>query len=145
MGISSSWYCLHSVRRFPVKLFDRLGKRDPTASVPEFAGRRIRYMMALVDTEQRRTSRVKLLQCHFLKFDESGRLDEDAEMEEMRAAMQTLDSSYLDSIRSSKPTSVRHAAHLFARRAYKHRYQWKPTPEILRQIGELLFPQSRTH
>jgi hypothetical protein len=84
------------------------------------------------------------LECHFLNFDQTGRLDEATQAEEMRAAVQMVD-VHRDSItQSSNPTSVRQAAHIFARRAYNHRYKWKPTQAILQRIGEMLFSHGRT-
>ena len=128
-----------SVRRLPIGLFNRLWHRDRAASVPELAGRRVRCVLVFTYVEQRQTIGVQSLECHFLNFDKTGRLDEATQMEEMRAAVQMVD-FHIDSLTwSNNQTSVRHAAHLFARRAYDHQYKWKPTQAILQRIGEMLF------
>jgi hypothetical protein len=124
-----------SVRRFPVRFFDRLNTGDPTATVPELAGKRVRYALAVVDTQQRRVAGVRALQCGFLQFDQSGRLDEQAQREETRLAMEMLP----DFLPKKEQTSVRNAAHLFAQRAFAHRYKWEPSETVLRQIAEALF------
>lgn len=125
------------VRRMPVRLFDRLNNRDSTAAVPELAGKRVRYALAVVDTRQKIVTSVRALECGFLQFNRAGRLDEEARREEERLAMEMLS----DSLPTKKQTSLRNAAHLFAQRAFKHRYKWEPSEAIVRQIGEMLFRQ----
>jgi hypothetical protein len=132
-----------SVRKLPVALFNRLWRRDADASIPELAGRRIRCVLVFTDVEHRQTMRIHRVECHVLSFDKSGRLGEAAQQEELRTALQMVD-FHLEPTRASHPTSVRHAAHLFARRAYDHQYKWKPTQAILQRVGEMLFPQRGT-
>jgi hypothetical protein len=43
---------------------------------------------------------------------------------------------------TDKSSSVRNAAHLFAQRAYQHRYKWEPSDAVLERISELLFPST---
>lgn len=126
-----------SVRKFPIRLFDRLNAGDPTAAVVELAGRRVRYVLAIVDTYQKRVTGVRALECGFLQFDTSGHLDEEAQQKEERLAMEMLSNP----LPAKKQTSVRDATHFFARRTFKHRYKWEPSKAILRQIDETLFGQ----
>ncbi len=44
-----------------------------------------------------------------------------------------------DFLPTKEQTSVRNAAHLFAQRAFKHRYKWEPSEAILSQIAKMLF------
>lgn len=126
-----------SVKRFPISLFDRLNSGDPTVAFPEFAGKRVRYALAVVGTQKKRVTSVCALECGFLEFDRFGRLDQEARRQEGRLAMEMLS----DPLPTTRQVSVRNATHLFARRAFKHRYKWEPSEAILRQIGETLFRQ----
>src|ERR1700674_5457028 len=131
-----------SVRTLPIGLFNRLWRRERDASIPELAGGRVRCVLVFTSVEQRQTTGVRSFEYHFLNFDQTGRLDEATQAEEMRAAVQMVDFHLGSITQSSNPTSVRHAAHAFARRAYDHRYKWKPTQAILQRIGEMLFSRS---
>jgi hypothetical protein len=133
-----------SVRTLPIGLFNRLWRRDRDASIPDLAGRRVRCVLVFTSVEQRQTTGVRFFEYHFLNFDQTGRLDEATQAEEMRAAVQMVDFHLGSITQSSNPTSVRHAAHVFARRAYDYQYKWKPTQAILQRIGEMLFSRGRT-
>ena len=126
-----------SIRRFPVSLFDRLNAGDPSVAFLEFAGKRVRYVLAVVDTQHRKVTDVRGLEYGFLQFDKFGRLDQEARLREGRMAMDML----ADPFPTTKSTSVRDATHLFARRAFKHRYKWEPSETILRKIFEMLLRQ----
>src|ERR1700674_3608455 len=132
-----------SVRTLPIGLFNRLWRRERDASMPELAGLRVRCVLVFTSVEQRQTTGVRSFEYHFLNFDQTGRLDAATQEEEMRAAVQVVDFPLGSITQSTHPTSVHHAAHVFARRAYDYQYKWKPTQAILQRIGEMLFSQGR--
>jgi len=123
------------VKRLPVGLFNSLVNRAPTARIPAYAGRRMRYILVFLDVADRRPVDVRRVDCNYLQFDDAGRLDEDAECAEMRAAVQAIDFG----MQRPRTKSVVQATHLFARRAYEHQYKWKPTDAILKEVQRAIF------
>ena len=123
------------VTRLPLRLYDRLSSGDATAAIPALSGKKARYALAIVDTEGRRVMQVQALECGYLPFDSTGRLDRRALDEQGELAMAMLGPLVL----AETPSSVTNAAHLFARRAFKHRYKWEPSDVVIQRISELLF------
>src|SRR5260370_25134329 len=80
-----------SVRELPIGLFNRLWRRDRDASIPELAGRRVRCVLVFTSVEQRQTTGVRSFEYHFLNFDQTGRLDEATQAQEMRAPVHNVD------------------------------------------------------
>jgi hypothetical protein len=123
------------VKRLPLGLFNSLINREPTARIPAYAGRRMRYVLVFLDVADRRPVDVRRVDCNYLQFDDAGRLDEDAERAEMGAAVQAIDFG----MQPARTKSVVQARHLFARRAYEYQYKWKPTEAVLKQVQRAIF------
>lgn len=53
----------------------------------------------------------------------------------MKLAVNMIESGYV----AEDVAAVVNARHLFARREYDHKYRWKPSNAILKQVGESIF------
>src|SRR5665213_576803 len=67
-----------TLRRLSAKCFNGLINSDPAVTMREFAGRRVRYAVAIVETEQRRVIGIRFVECGFFQFNKVGALDQKA-------------------------------------------------------------------
>jgi hypothetical protein len=63
-----------SMTRMPVKRFNRLIRRDPAERFPEYAGKRVRYALIFIESENRKPVEVLKAQYSYMAFDPEGRL-----------------------------------------------------------------------
>lgn len=124
-----------TVHRFSVQRFDRLHSDAGAEVAPEFTGQRIRYIQVLLETVQRRPVKVLNLECGFLQFDNTGRLDSRAQWDQMQLAVNMVDSGWV----AHNSAALVNARHLFARREYSHKYRWKPSVAVVKQVGQAIF------
>jgi len=124
-----------SLQRFPLARFERLIDRDPKERLPEYAGKRVRYALVIVDLVNRKPVEILRIQYSILTFDSEGKIDA-AELEkEMRLGVDMVP------IGKTTPTSLKvvDAEHHFLQKRYENRYLWRPTPEIEEAIEKALF------
>ena len=110
--------------------FERLWDDSRGASIPQFAGCRVRWAEAVVELKDRRPFAVLRLVFCYLYFDHRGRLDRDKVMKDGALMMEA-------GIGSSAPTksgSVIHASSRFAARRRDHEAIWKPSTELNKAI-----------
>jgi hypothetical protein len=124
-----------SVQRFPVARFERLINRDPQERLPQYAGRRVRYALVIVDCVNRKPVQVLDTQYAILTFDSKGTIDAAEREKEMRLGVNMVPSG------TTAPTSrkVVHAEHHFLQKQYEKRYLWRPTPEMEEAIRKAVF------
>ena len=73
-----------SLKRFPLARFERLFQGHPEERLPEYAGKRVRYALVIVDLVNRKPFEILRIQYPILTFDSEGKIDA-AELEkEMR-------------------------------------------------------------
>lgn len=73
-----------SLKRFPLARFERLFQGHPEERLPEYAGKRVRYALVIVDLVNRKPFEILGIQYPILTFDSEGKIDA-AELEkEMR-------------------------------------------------------------
>jgi hypothetical protein len=90
MGIGLRVYLIHddnSIHRLSVERYNRLLHRDPKEVLPQYAGRRVRCAIAVLEVIDRKPKRIRKLECSFLQFDSEGRLDNEEVERELRFAM----------------------------------------------------------
>jgi len=141
MGISIRIFFIRDdglLKRFPVARFERLMNHDPGECLPEYAGKRVRYVLVSLDLEKRKPVEILGIGYHILRFDHEGKID-DAELQrEMRL---WVDQMPYGTTRQTNPKVV-DAEHRFLQKQYSHRYNWEPTPEIEKAIVEVIFGKS---
>ena len=126
-----------SLKRFPLARFERLFQDHPEESLPEYAGKRLRYALVIVDLIDREPAEILGIQYPILTFDSEGKI-EAAELEkEMRLGVDMVP------IGTIAPLSrkVVDAEHHFLQKRYENRYLWRPTPEIEETIVKAVFEQ----
>jgi len=124
-----------SLQRFPLARFERLIDRDPKERLPQYAGKKVRYTLVIVDLVNRKPVEILRIQYSILTFDSEGKIDA-AELEkEMRLGVDMVPFG------TTAPTSrkVVDAEHHFLQKRYENRYLWRPTPEIEEAIAKALF------
>jgi len=119
--------------------FERLRRHDPEEGLPQYACKRVRYALVVLETENRRPVGIHLIQYSYLPFDSEGKLDA-AEME--KAASLAVD--IVPPLEKERQTGhVIDAHYIFAQKRYYEHYKWTPSPEIEAAIIRAIFGRSR--
>ena len=124
-----------SLERLPLAKFERLRRGDPKESLPEYAGKRVRYALVVVEMENREPADIIMVQYSYLYFDSNGRIDP---VEREKAATLAVN-MVPPSPKEGQIGEVIHAHHRFAKKHYERRYTWTPTPEIVESIVTAIF------
>ena len=125
-----------SLERLPLAKFERLRRGDPKESLPQYAGKRVRYALAVVEMENRRPVAIAMVQHSYLYIDSKGRIDPAVEGEKEATLAVNL---VPPSPKEGQIGGVINAHHRFARKHYERRYTWMPTPEIVESIAAAIF------
>ena len=124
-----------SLKRIPMARYKRLLLREPEERLPQYADKRLRCALVVVDLVDRRPVDIAHVQYSIISFDSEGRIDPVERGREARLAMEVrpplLD---VDGCRQ-----VIHARHRFAKKRYDSEYKWKPSPEIEAAIEAAVF------
>ncbi len=124
-----------SLKRFPLARFERLFQGHPEERLPEYAGKRVRYALVVVDLVNREPVEIIGIQYPILTFDSEGKIDA-AELEkEMRLGVNMLPIGTSEDI-SRKVVDVEHR---FLQKRYENRYLWRATPELEEAIVKAVF------
>jgi hypothetical protein len=78
MGLSIRVFLVNdddTIQQLALSRYDRLLERDPKESFPQFAGKRIRYALIVVDLVDRKPVEILHMQYSFLSFDAEGKID----------------------------------------------------------------------
>jgi hypothetical protein len=128
MGLAVRVFLLEDdgyLRRLPLARYERLLRGEAGGSLPQYAGKRVRYALVVVDLVDRKPTEIRHLEYSWLSFDSKGRLDRSEEEREARLAMEVL-----PPVSKEESLQVIDARHRFARKSYDNKYKWKPSPEI---------------
>ncbi len=124
-----------SLKRFPLARFERLFQHKPEECLPQYAGKRVRYVLVIVDLVNREPVEIIGIQYPILTFDSKGKIDA-AELEkEMRLGVNMVPIGTTEDI----SRKVVNAEHRFLQKRYNNRYNWEPTPEIEEAIVKATF------
>jgi hypothetical protein len=118
-----------SIQRLTLKRYNRLIKGHPDEGLMQYAGKRIRYALIVLEMINRKPA--ETLMTEYSK----GRLDVGEREKAARLAMDTL-----EPISPGKSSgSIIDAKHRFAKKRFDDRYIWKPAPEIETAIQRAIF------
>ncbi len=123
-----------SLEHLPFGKYNQLLRRDAKARLPEYAGKRVRCAVMVVETINRKPIEIVKSQFSYLLFDSDGRLHAERDEGEARLAMEML-----EPVTAEKDKQVIDARHMFARKRYVRQYKWEPSPEIERTIRKAIF------
>jgi hypothetical protein len=138
MGISVWIFIVNddaSIKRFPLARFERLIERNPNERLPQYAGKRVRYVEAAVELEQRKPVGILRILYLILPLDSEGRVDAAEQEKERRLGAEMMPP--IDTDRDSK--QVIEAGYRFAKKRFDNEYRWIPTPEIEAAILKAIF------
>ena len=124
-----------SLQRLSLKRYNRLIKGHPDEGLMQYAGKRIRYALIVLEMINRKPVEILMTEYSFLTFDSKGRLDASEREKAARLAMDTLE-SFAPKQKSGKIIDVKHR---FAKKRFDDRYLWKPAPEIETAIQRAIF------
>jgi hypothetical protein len=138
MGIGTRIFFIDdddTMHRFPLAKFERLRRGDPKESLPQYAGKRLRYALVVLEMENRRPINIIMVQHSYLYFDFEGRIDTSEREKAATLAVNMVPPSP----KERQTGQVINAHHRFAKKEHEHRYSWTPTPEIGESIVAAIF------
>jgi len=128
-----------SIQRLSLARYERLRRRDPEERLPKHAGKRVRYVLVILEVADRKPLEILRIQCSFLHFDSDGRIDTAEQEREGRLAMEMVPPI----VGERRGPQVVDSRHKFAQKRYQDRYKWTPSPEIEAAIVEAIFGKHR--
>jgi hypothetical protein len=128
-----------SLHRLALARYERLLRDDHAESIPEYAGKRVRHALVVVDLVNRRPVEIVHAEFSWLSFDSEGRLDRSEKEKEARLAMKAVPPL----LGEEDFEHLIDARHRFAKKRYDSEYRWKPTPEIMAAIVAAIFRRAR--
>lgn len=128
-----------SLHRLALARYERLLRNDPVETIPEYAGKRVRRVLVVVDLVNRRPVEIVHAEFAWLTFDSEGLLDRSEKEQEAKLVMQAIP-PLLGEKASEQLIDARHR---FAKKRYDNEYRWKPTPEIEAAIIAAIFGEVR--
>jgi hypothetical protein len=138
MGIGTRIFFINdddTIHRFPLTKFERLRRGDPEERLKQYAGRRVRYALVVLEVENRKPVEIIMVQHSYLPFDSEGRID--------AGEMENAASLAVNIVPTLSPDQhdrgVIEARHKFAKRRYDEQYKWTPSTEITMGIVKAIF------
>ena len=128
-----------SIQRLSLARYERLLRRDPRERLARYAGKRVRYAMAILEVADRRPVEIIRIRYSFLHFDLKGSIDASDQEREARLGLEMLPHV------PKEPDSIHvvDARHRFAKKRFDDAYKWTPTPRIETAIVEAVFGKDR--
>lgn len=124
-----------SIKRISFAKYNRLCNQNPEEQLPEYANKRIRYALAILEVQGRTPLSVIKIECCYLAFNSEGRLDSKFLEDEMQTGLAGMPTISLN----DESTNIIDAQHKFANKKYKHQFTWEPNQKIEREIYDLIF------
>jgi len=125
MGLSLRIFLVNdddSLQPLPLAKYQRMLRRELKECLPNYANRRVRYAMVVLDFLDRKPMEILHIDYAFLTFDAKGRIDQSEKKKEARLAIESL--SPIGEKQESE--QLIDARHQFARKRYNDSYKWKP-------------------
>ena len=138
MGISLRIFLVNdddSIQRLALSRYDRLLERDPKERLPQYAGKRVRYALAVVDLVDREPVEILRIQYSYLSFDSEGRIDAAEGEREARLLLEILPPEPI--IRY--PWDVVEPKRSLPKKCHDDEHKWMATPDIEAAIVEAIF------
>lgn len=124
-----------SLRRIPFSRFERLHDSDPHEQLYEYAGKRMRYAMAVVEVEGKKVLSVFQITYGYMSFDPEGRLDPQYLEDEICLRLRSIPPLLAE----VEPTNVIHSQDKFDAKRFQNEFSWQPDPKIEKAIYDSVF------
>jgi hypothetical protein len=138
MGLGTRIFIVNeddTLKRMPMKRYHRLFRRDPKEQFLEYAGNRIRYVLVVLELENRKPVEILRVQYSYLAFDQKGSLREDERERAARLSMEMIKTSPPE----EESNQVIDARYKFAKKRFSREFRWEPSPEIETAIFKAIF------
>jgi hypothetical protein len=112
---------------------------DATESLPQYAGKRVRFAEVAVELIQRKPVSILRLLYVIMSFDGEGRID----VSEQKKARRLSADMMVPFAMEGGPSRIIDATHHFAKKRFDHQYRWTPSPEIEKAIMDAIFGKDR--
>jgi len=142
MGISLRIFLVDdddSIKRLPLTRYERLLRGEPEERLLQYAGKRVRYALVVVDLVNRIPVEILRIQYSLLSFDSEGRMDPVEREKKAKLAFELLPPMPME----QDPSQLIDAQHYFAKKRYDNEYRWTPSPEIEKAIMDAIFGKDR--
>ena len=113
----------------------RLIRFDKRVALPQYAGKRIRCAMAILEVTGRKVLGVRHIDYFMLPFDGKGRIDKKEWTRRLRVALEPPPSV----LKGVYPEQVIDARHRFMKRRYDHEFKWEPSRRVEEAIVAAVF------
>ena len=127
-----------TLKRIPLKRYERLLGADPEVRFQEYAGKRVRYALAILEIVNRKPVEIVSIQYSILSFDPSGRIDVGELEKEIKLGFKMLQPATAD----LDSSNVINAEDRFAMKSFHDRYTWKPNSKTKKAINNAIFGKS---
>ena len=138
MGLSLRIFIINddgTFSRLAVSRYERLLRNDPEERLKQFAGKRIQYALVILETENRKPSKIIRIQYSYLFFDSEGFIDTEEREKEIRLGINMVPTYEED----QEARNVITAHHKFAKKRHSDRYGWAPSKELEEAIIDAVF------
>ena len=138
MGISLRIFLVNdddSIQRLALSRYDRLLERDPKERLPQYAGERVRYALAVVDLVDREPVEILRIQYSYLSSDSEGRIDPAEGEREARLLLEIFPPEPI--IRY--PWDFVEPKRCLPKKCHDDEHKWMPMPEIETAIIDAIF------
>jgi len=143
MGISIRIFFVNdydSLKRIPLARYERLLKGDPEVRFEEYANKRVRYALIILEIVNRKPVDIIQTQYSILSFDSNGRIDAGEFEKEIHLGLQMLPPSKAD----LSFLNVVDARDRFAKKSFHGKLIWTPTKEIEARIMKAIFGKRKS-
>ena len=127
------------LRPFSMARYNRLRRREPAERLEEYAEKRVRCALVILEVEGRRPIAIERVDYMIVPFDAEGRIDSTELERRAKLAVQALP-PYIHDERLGRIIDARSR---FARKRYEREFTWKPTPAIQAAIVAAIFEKER--
>ena len=142
MGVSARIFIIEeddSVHKLSHAAFERLIRQDPKECLTKYADQKVRYALIAVQMKNRKPVDILHTEESFFNFDSNGRLDFSDRNEMIELVFDSLPPIGEEQLKEK----IVDARHHFAKKKYKRKFTWKPTPQIAETIVEMIFGKSK--
>jgi len=142
MGIGARIFIVHdddSLVRLSIRRFERLGRRNAEECFPQYAGKRVRYALVILEMTNRKPQEVIKIDYGYLHFDSEGFFDLDEEEKAARLGLAMVSPIGI----GRGPEQVVDARHRLSKKRYHQEYTWERSEELEAQIVQRIFGRQR--
>ena len=138
MGIGTRIFLIDendSLHRISISRYSKMRNPDSDERFIQYAGKRMRCAMIFLEVEKRKPLSVVRTEYYYLPFDNQGRIDSTEQEKQLRLSSEIVPPIFEE----QGPKKVLDAQSRFAKKRYKHEFQWTPNQEIETAIMTTIF------